>query len=77
MNSAKQISGLRTQYRAMFRHMAVAGGHWNVHRGSAGLVLLSEHATMDVQLPVLVANVEAMSEKTMVNAVSAALARGA
>lgn len=76
MDTAKQLSGLRTQYRGMFKQMA-CGGKWNVHRGTAGLVLLRDGAQMDVPLPVLVRNVHAMSEQTMVNAVSAALAREA
>lgn len=55
------LAGLRTQYRAMFHTMAT-GGRWNVHRGTAGLVLLQDGAPMDVPLPVLVRDVQAMSE---------------
>lgn len=61
---AKQISGLRTQFRTMFRTMAV-GGRWHVHRGSAGLVLLAEGARMDVPLPIILHDVQAMTEDRM------------
>lgn len=45
------IASARTQYRAVFKTMAASGVRWNLHRGSANLVLLREGATMDVPLP--------------------------
>ena len=71
---ADYLSGLRTQYRAMFREMSM-GGSWNVHRGSAGLVLLRSDAVCDVPLPVLVRDVQAMTEAAMLARVQTELSR--
>jgi len=70
------ISSARTQYRAMFKNMAVSGVAWNLHRGTHNVVLLRADAHMDVPLPVILANVHAMAEQTMVNALSNAIRRG-
>jgi len=67
------INSARTQYRAMFKSMARAGVAWNIHRGSCNVVLLQQGAPMDVELPILLRNVHAMGEQTMVNALSQAL----
>lgn len=67
------INSARTQYRAMFASMARAGVPWNFHMGSCNVVLLQQGATMDVELPVILRNVHAMGEETMVNALSNAL----
>lgn len=69
---ARYLAGLRTQYRAMFQSMAV-GGRWHVHRGSAGLVLLRDDATLDVDLPIILRDVQAMCEQTMIDRAHAAL----
>lgn len=69
------IASARTQYRAMFKNMAASGNKWNLHRGSASVVLLQDGASMDVDLPIIVPNVHAMAEQTMVNALSAAIRR--
>lgn len=76
MNELKAIASARTQYQAMFKSMA-RGGQWNIHRGSAGPVLLIAGASMDVDLPIIVRNVHAMGEQTMVNALSLAIRKGA
>lgn len=71
----KAIASARTQYRAMFKTMAITGCAWNLHKGGSGAVLLQEGATMDVPLPIIVRNVHAMAEQTMVNALSIAIRR--
>jgi hypothetical protein len=70
---ADYLSSLRTQYRALYREMSCTGQSYNVHRGSAGLVLLVDGAPCDVPLPVLVRNVQAMTEQTMLARVQTAL----
>lgn len=75
LTEEKAISSARGQYRAFFREMAASGVRWNVHLGTHNVVLLREDAHMDVQLPMLVHDVHAMSEQTMVNAVVNALRR--
>ena len=74
---AKAIESARQQYRAMFRTMATSRTAWHIHKGVSGAVLLIDGAPMDVQLPVLVQNVHAMAEQTMVNALTAAIRRAA
>lgn len=72
------IASARGQYRAMFRSMAASGAAWHIHRGSTGNpVLLIEGAPMDAPLPIIVHNVHAMAEQTMVNALTAAIRRAA
>jgi hypothetical protein len=71
----KAIAAARGQYRALFRDMAASGVAWNLHRGSHNVVLLRADAQMDVPLPVIVPDVHAMAEQTMINALSAALRR--
>lgn len=75
---AQTIASARGQYRAMFRSMAASGAAWHIHKGGAGSpVLLIEGAAMDVELPIIVRNVHAMAEQTMVNALTAAIRRAA
>jgi hypothetical protein len=59
----------------MFKSMAASGVAWHLHRGTHNVVLLREDAQMDVPLPVIVPNVHAMAEQTMINALSAAIRR--
>lgn len=66
----------RIQYRAVFKSMAVSGMRWNFHKGSANVVLLREDATLDVPLPIILSDVQAMSEETMINKLCAALRNG-
>lgn len=63
----KLLASARTQYRTMFKSMAFSGVNWNFHIGSAGPVLLQHGAKMDVPLPVLLTNIQAMQEETMIN----------
>ena len=67
------INSARTQYRAAYWSMAGSSARWHLCQGTAGVVLLSEPC----EQPKLVANVHAMTEQTMVNALSAALRRNA
>lgn len=76
-SEAQAIASARTQYRAMFRSMAASSVHWHLYGGSASVVLLREDAQMDVLLPIIVRHINAMSEQTMVNALSTALRHGA
>lgn len=71
----KLIESARGQYRAFFRDMAASGVTWNIHIGMLGPVLLQHGATMDVPLPVLLTNIQAMTEETMVNRLSEAWRR--
>lgn len=72
------IASARGQYRAMFRSMAASGAAWHIHQGSTGNpVLPIEGAPMDAPLPIIVRNVHAMAEQTMVNALTAAIRRAA
>ena len=73
MNPDKACLSARTQYRAMFRTMAGSGSAWHLHEGSGAPVLLKHGATADVQLPLLVPNVHAMTEEYMVQRLWAAL----
>lgn len=66
------LQGLRTQFRTLYRQMA-CGGQWNVHRGTAGFVLLIDGAHMDVPLPIVLRNVQAMTEETLINRAHAVL----
>jgi len=75
MTELDAIKSARTQYRAMFKSMATSGVAWNLHTGHTNVVLLRSDAHMDVPLPVIVSNVHAMAEQTMVNALSLALRR--
>jgi hypothetical protein len=75
LTEEKAIASARTQYRAMFKSMAASGVAWHLHRGTHNVVLLREDAQMDVPLPVIVPNVHAMAEQTMINALSAAIRR--
>lgn len=77
LTEEKAIASARTQYRACFKSMSVSGVRWNLHRGSHNVVLLREDATMDVPLEIIVSNVHAMAEQTMINALSAAVRRRA
>ena len=70
-----KLEGARIQYRGLFRRMAADGMRWNLHNGSASVVLLREDATMDVPLPIILRDVQAMSEQTMVNRLHDALSR--
>lgn len=72
LTEEKVIASARTQYRAMFKAMAASRTPWDIHKGASGAVLLMRGAPMDVALPVLVKNAHAMSEQTMVNALSVA-----
>lgn len=71
----KLISSARTQYRTMFRAMAASGVNWNFHISTVGPVLLQQRAIMDVHFPVLLKNVHAMAEQTMVNQIVFAFRR--
>lgn len=75
LTEEKAISSARMQYRAMFRSMATSGVAWNLHRGTHNVVLLRADAQMDVPLPIIVENVHAMAEHTMVMALSTAWKR--
>ena len=77
LTEEKAIASARTQYRAMFKSMVTSCAPWDIHRGASGAVLLMRGAPMDVELPVLVKNVHAMAEQTMVNALSVAWRKGA
>ena len=73
----KAILSARTGYRAAFRRMATEDKAWHLHKTGSGTALFRADAAFDVPLPILVRNVHAMSEQTMVNALSAALRRAA
>lgn len=75
MTELQIIQSAKNQYRAMFKSMAASGAPWNIHKGSQGPVLLIAGAHMDVDLPIIVSNVHAMAEQTMVNALSSAIRR--
>ena len=60
----RAIDGAATQYRALFASMA-RGGRWHIHAGSAGYVLLQDGAQCDVPLPVVLRDVQGMTEATM------------
>lgn len=62
---ASQLLGIRAQYRALFPRMA-QGGRWHIYRSTAGFVLLMEGAHMDVDLPVALEDVQALSESMMI-----------
>ena len=74
---AKAIESARQGYRACFKRMATEGQAWHLHKTGSGAALFREDAKFDVPLPVIVRNVHAMSEQTMVNALTAALRRAA
>jgi hypothetical protein len=65
----------RTQYRGLFRRMAAECMSWNLHNGINTVVLLREDALMDVPLPIILRDVQAMSEQTMINRLHNALSR--
>lgn len=73
----KAIESARQGYRACFRRMATEGKAWHLHRTGSGAALYRDDAVFDVPLPIIVRNVHAMSEQTMVNALTAALRREA
>lgn len=62
------INSARTQYRAAFKSMTL-GGAWNVYQGAYGVLL----DVAGMNLPILVHDVQAKAEQTMVNALSIAL----
>jgi hypothetical protein len=65
---SKMIDSARTQYRACFKSMAL-GGRWHLYRipGTDRVALMSQHASWDIPTPpVFVADVQAMSEQTLV-----------
>ncbi|WP_315127291.1 hypothetical protein [Comamonas antarctica] len=62
----------RTQYRAAFKSMA-AGGSWHLFQGCVGVILMRQEEGEN--RPILVADVQAKAEQTMVNALSIALRR--
>lgn len=62
MTKIEAITSAKTQYRAAFRAMA-RGGKWNLSRLPDGLILdLAEYQ----HGPVLVENVQAMTEQTLI-----------
>lgn len=71
----KLIESARWQYRAFFRVMAASGVTWNFHVGTQSVFLSQHGATMEVPLPVLLTNIQAMTEETMVNRLSEAWRR--
>ena len=73
----KAIASARQGYRACFKRMAFGGHAWHLHRTGSGAALYRADAVFDVPLPIIVRNVHAMSEQTMVNALSAALRQAA
>lgn len=76
---AGMLQGAAIQYRNYFRTMAL-GGAWGVYLAPEGTtlsgVIVAPAEDMPGQKPI-VANVQAMAEQTMRNALSAALRRKA
>lgn len=79
------LLSLRTQYRAAFKRMAanIGAERFHVHAGSVGVVLMP-HSTAPVPAgapiyaaPVLVRDVQNLTEQQAVNALSAAIKRAA
>ena len=60
------IASARAQFRTCFKTMAARGTRWHLHAGSSGVVLMEQGTFEDYDAPVLVSNVQAMSEDTMV-----------
>ena len=73
----KAIASARQGYRACFKRMATEGHSWHLYRTGSGAALYRDDAVFDVPLPIVVRNVHAMSEQTMINALTAALRRAA
>jgi hypothetical protein len=73
----KAIASARQEYRVFFTRMATEGLAWHLHKTGSGVTLMRADAAFDVPLPIIVRNVHAMTEQTMVNALSAALRRAA
>lgn len=69
---AQAIESARQQYRIAFRKMA-CGGKWNIYATRSGVSLDLDGCQFG---EILVRDVQAMAEQTMVNALSAALRRG-
>jgi hypothetical protein len=72
------IQGARIQYRNYYRTMAI-GGRWHVYRAPVGEtlsgVIVAPVGDMPPGSDILVSDVQAMTEQTMVNALSAAIRR--
>jgi len=72
------IQGARIQYRNYYRTMAM-GGRWHVYRAPAGEtlsgVILAPVGDMPAGSEILVSDVQAKTEQTMANALSAAIRR--
>ena len=69
------VNSARTQYRAAFRRMAL-GGRWHLYRipGSGQVCLMHEDAAWDIPAPpVLVPDVQAMSEDRLAQKIHNAL----
>lgn len=72
ITEAAAIASVRTQYRAAFRDMASSGEQWNLYATRSG-------ATLDragTHMVVLVADVQAKAEQTVINCLSARLRKG-
>lgn len=63
--AGRAIQGARNQFRGLFRTMAAEGGRWHVHAGSSGYVLAREGCEGLPDLPVVVPDVQAMTEDRM------------
>lgn len=75
----RMIDSARTQYRAMFRSMA-AGGRWHLHRipDTDRVCLMNQDARWDIpEPPVLVPDVQAMTEARLVQKIHDAVRLGA
>jgi hypothetical protein len=70
-------ASLRQQFRAAFRTMAARGTRWHVHAGSVGVVLMEQGVHADYDAPILVSNVQAMTEDRAVIALCDAIDRQA
>lgn len=66
----------RFQYRAMFQSMARSNAPWHFHKGSSNVVLLQDDGKKNEALPIILKNVQSMSEQTMINALVVAIRKG-